>query len=279
MPRKQAPILHDHDRGLVHDLELINARLGRRRMLGWLAGASLVPLISCAEKLASGAGGGGADAGSGGEASDGSCANIPSETGGPYPGDGSNGVNALVLSGIVRSDIRSSVGGVTGTAAGVPLEVKLRLLNTADGCVPLEGYAIYLWHCDRDGNYSLYTLPSQNYLRGVQEADSSGIVTFKTIFPGCYSGRMPHIHFEVYPGLSTANASANKLHTSQFAFPTDVCNAVYATSGYSASVSNLSRISFETDNVFSDGVTLQMASLTGNVSDGYVATLDVGIAD
>jgi protocatechuate 3,4-dioxygenase beta subunit len=279
MSRKQSPVLHDHDRGLMHDLQLINARLGRRRMLGWLAGASLVPLISCAQKLAAGGGGGDAAAGSGGEASDGSCSNIPSETGGPYPGDGSNGVNALALSGIVRSDIRSSLAGLTGTAQGVPLEVKLRLLNTADGCAPLEGYAIYLWHCDRDGNYSLYTLPTQNYLRGVQETDNTGSVTFKTIFPGCYSGRMPHIHFEVYPGLSTATSSANKLHTSQLALPTDACNTVYASSGYSSSVSNLSRISFETDNVFSDGVSLQLASVTGSVNEGYIASLDVGIAD
>ena len=270
---------HDHDRGLHADLELIHARLGRRRMLGWLAGASLVPLIGCAKKLADAADGGdvAANGGSGSEA--GSCATIPGETAGPYPGDGSNGANALVLSGIVRSDIRSSIAGVTGTAEGVPLEVRLRLLNNADGCAPLEGYAVYLWHCDRDGNYSLYTLPSQNYLRGVQEADSDGFVTFKTVFPGCYSGRWPHIHFEIYPGLSSANASGNKLHTSQLALPVDPCNAVYATSGYSASVGNLSRISLETDNVFNDGVSLQLASVTGSVSAGYVATLDVGIAD
>ena len=280
MSRKQSVLHdHDHDRGLMHDLELIHARMGRRRMLGFLAGASLVPLIGCAQKLASGAGAGGAAAGSGSEETGGSCANIPSETGGPYPGDGSNGVNALVLTGIVRSDIRSSIAGVTGTAEGVPLEVKLRLLNAADGCAPLEGYAIYLWHCDRDGNYSLYSLPGQNYLRGVQETDADGTVTFKTIFPGCYSGRMPHIHFEVYPGLSAATASGNKLHTSQLAFPNDVSNTVYASSGYGTSVGNFSRISFETDNVFSDGVSLQMASLTGSVSAGYVATLDVGIAD
>ncbi|WP_233595700.1 MULTISPECIES: hypothetical protein [Corallococcus] len=36
-------------------------------------------------------------------------------------GDGSNGANALTLSGIVRSDIRSSIAGLSGTAAGVPL--------------------------------------------------------------------------------------------------------------------------------------------------------------
>ena len=57
-----------------------------------------------------------------------------------------------------------------------------------------------MWHCDRLGRYSLYGagVTNQNYLRGTQEADASGNVTFTSIFPGCYSGRWPHIHFEVY---------------------------------------------------------------------------------
>ena len=33
---------------------------------------------------------------------------IPEETAGPYPGDGSNGVNVLTETGIVRSDITSA---------------------------------------------------------------------------------------------------------------------------------------------------------------------------
>jgi len=89
---------------------------------------------------------------------------------------------------------------------------------------------------------------------------------------------MPHIHMEVYRSTTTATSYTNKLKTSQLALPTDVCTAVYATSGYSASVANFNAISFSTDNVFSDGVTLQLATLTGNVTDGYVAELTVGIA-
>ena len=34
-----------------------------------------------------------------------SCSTIPDETAGPYPGDGSNGPNALTESGIVRKDM------------------------------------------------------------------------------------------------------------------------------------------------------------------------------
>lgn len=35
---------------------------------------------------------------------------VPDETAGPYPGDGSNGPNVLTESGIVRSDIRPGFG-------------------------------------------------------------------------------------------------------------------------------------------------------------------------
>ena len=80
-----------------------------------------------------------------------------------------------------------------------------------------------MWHCDRDGEYSLYGATDQNYLRGVQETDASGVVTFTTIFPACYSGRMPHIHIEVYRSETTATSYTNKLKTTQLAFPVDVC--------------------------------------------------------
>jgi protocatechuate 3,4-dioxygenase beta subunit len=263
----------DHHAGLAHDLELLAARLNRRRVLEWLA---------CMGATALGCSGNTGDGDTGASASDlegdGSCGAIPQETQGPYPGDGTNGPNALALSGIVRSDIRSSIAGATGVAAGVPLTLRLRLLDTT--CTPLPGFAVYLWHCDQVGRYSMYSAGAteENYLRGVQEADEDGVVTFTTIFPGCYSGRWPHIHFEIYESLAAASSANNVVKTSQLALPESACDEVYATSGYEASVTNLSRISLSSDNVFSDGVTLQLASITGDVDSGFVATLDVALA-
>lgn len=205
------------------------------------------------------------------------CTALPEETAGPYPGDGSNGPNVLNQSGIVRSDIKTSFSVSDNEAEGVPLTVTLTLVDTEDGCEPMAGAALYLWHCDRDGNYSLYTAADEDYLRGVQEADANGQVTFETIFPGCYSGRWPHIHFEVYPSLAQATSSANKVATSQLALPEDSCDLVYATAGYESSVTNLSRITFASDNVFSDGADLQLAEVEGSVAAGFTATLIVGV--
>ncbi len=207
---------------------------------------------------------------------------IPQETAGPYPADGSQAsskvLNALTLSGIVRRDIRTSLG--TGNVApGIPATLELTLVNTKNNGAPLAGYAMYLWHCDRAGNYSLYSngVTGEDYLRGVQVADSNGKITFTSIFPACYAGRWPHAHFEVYPSLEKATAASNAIHTSQLAYPEDVCKAVYATTGYEQSVKNLSQVTLDTDNVFSDGHSLQVATVTGDPTTGYTVRLTIGI--
>lgn len=285
---------HDHTT-LADDLAtMLNSAASRRQSLRWLlAGAAAIPLAGCgggegeSTSTASSSTGSGStgSTGSTGTTTTAACSVIPEETGGPYPGDGTNrnanGVaNALVLSGIVRSDIRASVAGATGVAQGIPLTIRLQLVNVGANCAAAAGAAVYLWHCTREGGYSMYSngIVNENYLRGVQEADSQGVVTFQTIFPGCYDGRMPHVHFEVYPTLAKASSASNRVKTSQFTFPLTTMNEAYASSGYSASVSNLARISFASDNVFSDGTALQMASVTGNATQGYVATLTVGVS-
>ena len=204
---------------------------------------------------------------------------IPDETAGPYPGDGSNGADVLEESGIVRSDIRSSLGSGT-TAAGVPISLSLTILDMADNDAPFANVAVYVWHCDADGNYSMYSsgIENETYLRGVQVADGSGTVSYTSIFPACYSGRWPHIHFEVYPAIGDITDSANAIATSQVALPQDVCDTVYALSGYDGSSSNLSKVSLDDDNVFGDdGGALQLATVTGDATHGYQVALTVRV--
>ena len=276
----------DHDHGLAHDLNTLADFAARRRaLLKWGLGLGALPLLACAgSKLDSdGAGTTSGAAGESGSTSttgnDGTCSTIPQETAGPYPGDGTNGKNALTLSGIVRRDITSSIAGASGVAEGVALTVNITVLDGQNGCKPVAGQAVYIWHCDRDGNYSMYSAAAanENYLRGVQETDENGQVTFITIFPGCYSGRWPHIHFEVYPSLALASSGQNTTATSQLALPEDACNAAYASDGYSASVTNLKNVSLATDNVFSDGVELQTPVMSGSAGKGYVAKLNVTV--
>lgn len=278
---------HEHDLGLVHDLGVLR----RRNVLRLLAGAGLAVVAGCApDDNSTGTTAGSPTTGSSpttgttttspSTSTTADCVEeIPEETAGPYPGDGSNGPNVLTESGIVRSDLTKSFGASTGVATGVPLTVEL-VIQDADKCAPLAGAAVYLWHCDAQGRYSLYSegAENENYCRGVQAADANGKVTFTTIFPAAYQGRWPHIHFEVYASLSEATAAGKISATSQLALPKDVCDAVYATSGYDGSAQNMSRTSLENDNVFSDdGGARQLATVGGSVQSGYQARLTVGV--
>jgi protocatechuate 3,4-dioxygenase beta subunit len=219
--------LEDHDRGLSFDLPTL---MSRRRALGVLSGsvmtAALAACGSSPKRAATSASGSSADG----------TGEIPDETAGPYPGDGSNGPNVLTESGIVRSDITTSFGEASGVAGGIP---------TVAGGTPLAGAAVYLWHCNIDGHFSMYDqdVAEENYLRGVQESDSDGKVRFRSIFPAAYAGRWPHIHFGVYE----------------------------------QSVRNVAQTSLDTDNVFSDGYASQLATTSGTVDSRIAIKLNVGV--
>ena len=269
----------------------------RRRILQLIGGAGLITVVGCASNSNSSSGATStASTGATSTATSGSTSSsaattaasaaaatdieqIPEETAGPYPGDGSNGLNVLTQNGVVRSDIRSSFGSASGVAAGVPTTIKFTVLDTSSGGAPLAGAAVYVWHCDREGRYSGYSqgVTNENYLRGVQATDASGVATFTSIYPACYSGRWPHVHFEVYPSLTEATKAGTKLATSQIALTKDVSDTVYATDGYSQSVRNMTQVSLSTDMVFRDGAELETPTVTGSVNDGYVVSLKVGV--
>ena len=286
--------LHDpnesiFDQGLAFDLETLMDRRQVIKLIGSAGvAAGLLSIIGCAPGAILGSASSSPSTTSGTTTSSSSsasnaaasCDTIPEETAGPFPGDGSNGPDVLSQSGVVRSDIRSSFGTASGIAAGVPLTIKLAIQDQANNCAPLAGAAVYIWHCDRDGAYSLYSngAAGENYLRGVQAAGADGIVTFTSIFPACYSGRWPHIHFEVYSGLAKASSQANKIATSQIALPKDICDTVYATDGYSQSITNLARVSLTSDNVFGDdGGVHELGTVSGTVAGGLTVELAVPV--
>lgn len=273
------------DQGLSFDLATLVSR--RRALSAAGLGATAFGLAACAPAATTGSSSSSASsAAASGSATPSSAASIdvaseiPDETAGPYPGDGSNGPDILAESGVVRSDLRTSFGTGSATAEGIPMTLELTLVDMANDYQPYAGAAVYVWHCDRDGEYSMYgeQIVEENYLRGVQIADRSGRVSFTSIFPACYSGRWPHIHFEVYPDQASITDSTRAVATSQLALPEEICTAVYATEGYERSVTNLAQVSLESDNVFSDdGGQTQLGKATGSVVPGYAVSLTAGV--
>jgi protocatechuate 3,4-dioxygenase beta subunit len=274
---------HDHDLGLQHDL---GALFNRRRALGLFASVSAIGGLSAlgkgsifsiarAEAIA--------------KASDRrKCVLEPTETEGPFPGDGSNKAhgrlaNVLERSGIVRREMRANVGNTAIATQGQALDLEITLEKAGRGCKPLAGHAIYIWQCDALGRYSIYDLPNASYLRAVGVTDTAGKAVFATIFPGCYRGRYPHIHFEVYMSLERATSYKNRLLTSQMAMPVDACRTIYAASKrYGASAANFTSVSVERDDVFADSTPRQIAAQTPMVTDGasgaYKGVLTIGIS-
>lgn len=125
------------------------------------------------------------------------------------------------------------------------------------------------------GGYSMYSggHTQENHLRGVQVSDASGQVTFSTVFPGCHSGRWPHIHFEICDSLTSAidnGLVADHEKVSQLALPAAACEQVYGVAaGYSASVSHFASISLTSDNVFgNDSAAQQEATVTSSGDAG-----------
>ncbi|MEQ6900851.1 intradiol ring-cleavage dioxygenase [Nocardioides sp. YIM 152588] len=270
LPRPEDEVV---DQGAGFDVATL---ITRRRVLGVVGvGAGTLALAACSGSSVASSSGSSSAAGSAGASSAGE---IPQETNGPYPADGTTDLNVLEESGIVRSDVTSSLDG-GATADGVPLDFTFTVTDMANDDAAFAGVAVYLWHCDAHGEYSMYSagLEDETFLRGVQVADANGEVTFSTIVPGCYAGRWTHIHFEVYPDAASATDVENAIATSQVAFPEDMLNEIYQLDTYAGSAENLAQITLDTDNVFSDGVDLQMGTFTGDPDSGYVGSLAVAV--
>ena len=193
----------------------------------------------------------------------GTCVLIPEETAGPFP---------LDLSGneqFFRTDI-------TEGKEGVPMTLTLAIVDVNSDCAPLSGARVDLWHCDALGAYSGFQqqgvgTTKETFCRGIQLADASGQVSFQSIFPGWYEGRITHVHFQVF-------LESGVEATSQIAFPQEITDAVYAVEPYASKGPNTSVATIDRDMVFSDGSQYQMASITGGADTRLLATLLVGVA-
>lgn len=264
---------HDDFGGLQRDIQLVSRRraLAMFGAVGFLAACTKTGGDNSSESAASSSTANTTPA----EASS-AGTSIPSETQGPYPADGSNGPNVLSDGAVVRRDLTTSFGDYSGTAPGIPTTINLTIVDATTGSA-ISNAAVYLWHCTADGRYSIYEVTDQNYLRGLQASDESGKISFTTVFPGCYNGRWPHCHFEIFDNVEVANSGANARKVSQLALPEAECAVAYSDARYGNSASNLSRLSLASDNVFADGWTEQLATVTGSVNDGFQVNLLVRV--
>jgi protocatechuate 3,4-dioxygenase beta subunit len=230
----------------------------RKEFLKTIGMFGLMPLVAaCKENEVTPS-----NATSNGNSTSGTCTSTVTETAGPFP--------TKDPASFVRADIR-------GDRTGILLNVTITIQNKNNNCAPLTGVLVDIWHCDKDGNYSEYGgtgMQSTNYttnhfLRGRQSTDSNGKVGFTTIFPGWYTGRATHIHVHVY------TATGNSLLVTQIAFPEGTNSAVNlvnasAANGYTKGMSGYTPNS--NDNVFSDGVSTELANVLGNVVEGFALT-------
>ena len=276
------------DQGAAFDVGTLVSRRNALGIFGAGAGALVLAACGVQEGASSSSGSTSASAGSSSPAASSSSAasaspsatltEMVTENARPYPGGGSNGPDVLDASGIERSDLTTSID--TGTAAeGVPLTVTMNVIDMANGDAAMTGAAVYLWHADAQGRYSMYSdgITEETYLRGVQVVGDDGTVTFTTVWPGCYDGRWPHLHFEVFPDKASITDATNNVLTSQIAMPEEQSAQVYATSAYDGSTENFADVSLETDNVLSDGYETQLPQITGSVEKGFAITIDVPI--
>ena len=186
------------------------------------------------------------------------CITTPSETAGPFP---------------TKNPSALSIQDIRVDRKGIEMNVQIAVQNRSNGCAPLAGVLVDIWHCDKDGYYSEYggsgmqsiNFQNAHFLRGRQTTDAQGIVNFKTIFPGWYPGRAPHIHVEIL------DASENSLVVTQIAFPTGISDEVYtkATSFYTKGTQDTSNTG---DGVFRDSIAAEMPVITGSVDSGFSLT-------
>jgi len=175
----------------------------RRQLLTGALGFAALPILACARQPAAAAASARLIAGT-------TCPVTPQQTEGPFYFDPQ----------MVRQDIGEG-------KAGVPLRLRLQIVDAA-ACAPSQAARVDIWHCDAAGAYSGYDRErsaGQRWLRGTQYADTQGVATFNTLYPGWYQGRAPHIHVKAW-------MADGREVTSQLYFADDLSDAVYRQGPY-----------------------------------------------
>ncbi|MET7916258.1 intradiol ring-cleavage dioxygenase [Streptomyces avermitilis] len=204
--------------------------------------------------------------------SSGVCTLNAEVTEGPYSLDGA----------LVREDIRED-------KEGVEVQYTLTVVDTANDCAPLADALVEIWHCDALGEYSGFVGRNGHteeddgtFLRGGQLTDSDGQVKLISIWPGHYVSRAVHVHLRVHTDVTLTDDSytgGEVIHTGQLFFDADINTEIQAISPYSDNTTKETQL--DDDSIYDDGGAssglLTLTALGSSVSDGYKATLTVGV--
>jgi protocatechuate 3,4-dioxygenase beta subunit len=147
----------------------------------------------------------------------------------------------------------------------VPFDLAVTVVD-ADSCEPIEGAAVDVWHCDAEGVYSGVQGDSGTFLRGVQMTGADGVATFRTIFPGWYTGRAVHVHLKVALGTTD-------VHTGQLFFDDATLAAAYESEPYAGR--GEPDTSNETDGIYGQSGATTVVAVTPGETYGGSVTLGV----
>lgn len=189
------------------------------------------------------------------------CVVRPELTEGPY----------FVDERLDRSDIRANTSD-GAVSQGVPLQLTFRVTNVSDGCTPLAGAMVDVWHCDALGVYSEFgSGAGDDFLRGFQTTDKNGVATFTTVYPGWYQGRAVHIHFKI---RTDPDKNTGYEFTSQFFFDETTTDVVHAQAPYASK--GYRTVKNSGDSIYRAAGS-QLVLNTVKSGTGYAATFDIGL--
>jgi protocatechuate 3,4-dioxygenase beta subunit len=144
-------------------------------------------------------------------------------------------------------------------------------------CTPMPNVYVDLWQCDALGVYSDVndrntgsTAGASKFLRGYQQTDEQGRVSFTTIYPGWYQGRAVHIHFKV----RTALDGAAREQTSQLYFDDALTDQVHALPPYNSKGSG--RLRNDRDGIYRNGGPALTVPVVQD-GEGYAGTYTIGV--
>lgn len=183
---------------------------------------------------------------------------------------------------LVREDIRED-------KEGFEVRYTFTVVDVANDCAPLADALVEIWHCDHLGEYSGFVggnghteEDNGTFLRGGQLTDENGECTVTSIWPGHYVSRAVHVHMRVHTDVTLTDDSytgGEIIHTGQLFFDQDINTEIQATSPYTANTTQETLL--ENDSIYDDGGAssglLTLTALGAGVSDGYKATLTVGV--